>query len=110
LYNTLIPDFKALHAAEFQASLKFRKEHKAPTIPITPELNTKFRAKERGRFDEMIRQKEQDMDRVKEERRKAKEKEDMEEVKELRKKAVPKANEVPEWYAGAPKRGSNVHS
>jgi len=105
-----IPDFKALHAAELQASLVFRKERKAPTVPITPELTTKLRAKERERFDEVIRQKEMEMNRIKEQRRKAREEEEALEVKELRKRSVPRANEVPDWYADAPKKGGSVHS
>jgi hypothetical protein len=105
-----IPDFKALHAAELQASLVFRQERKAPTVPITPELTTKLRAKERERFDEVIRQKEIEMNRIKEERRKAREEEEALEVKELRKRSVPRANEVPDWYADAPKKGGSVHS
>lgn len=55
----------------------------------------------------MVRRKEDEMERVKEERRRALEEEEMRLVKELRKKAIPKANEVPEWYADAPKRGGS---
>lgn len=108
-HHASIPDFKALHTAELQKSLEFRRERKAPTVPITPELNTVLRAKQRERFDEMMRQKEMDMDRVKEEQRKVREQEVELEVKQLRKKAVPKAHEVPEWYADAPKRSGSVH-
>jgi hypothetical protein len=108
--NTPIPDFKSLHAAELQTSLAFRKEHIAPTMPITPELSTKFRAKEREQFDKVMRQKEEEMERIKEARQKARQEEEDREIKELRKKAVPKAHEVPEWYVDAPKRGGGVHS
>jgi hypothetical protein len=105
-HDAPIPDFKALHAAELQASLTFRKEHVAPTVPVTPKLKTKLRAKERESFDEMMRQKEEEMDRIKEQRRKAREEEEEMEVKELRKRAIPKANEVPKWYGDAPKRST----
>jgi len=107
--NAPIPDFKSLHAAELQTSMTFRKDHIAPTMPVTPELSTKFRAKERERFDKVMRQKEEEMRRIKEAREKARQEEEDREIKELRKKAVPKAHEVPEWYADAPKRGGGVH-
>jgi len=105
-----IPDFKALHAAELQASLAFRQAHVTPTIPVTPELNTEFRARERQKFDELMRRKTEEMERVKDERRKAREEEEEREVKELRKKAIPKANDVPEWYADAPRRSGSVRA
>ncbi|KIM82197.1 hypothetical protein PILCRDRAFT_785620 [Piloderma croceum F 1598] len=110
LRNAPIPDFKSLHAAELQTSRAFRKEHIAPTMPITPELSTKFRAKEREQFDKVMRQKEEEMGRIKEARQKARQEEEDREIKELRKKAVPKAHEIPEWYADAPKKGGAVHS
>ena len=109
-HNAPIPDFKTLHAAELQASLAFRKEHVAPTVPITPELSTKLRAKEREKFEKTMRRKEEEMDRIKEARKKARLEQEEMEIKELRKKAVPKAHEVPEWYMDAPKRGGGVHS
>jgi len=60
--------------------------------------------KERREFDEMVREKEREKERLEEEQRKLKEEEDEKELKELRKKLVPKAHEVPEWYKEAPKR------
>ena len=98
-----IPDFKVLHEAR-PVSLACRKH-----VPITPAppimLHTEIRAKEREKFDEMMRMKEEDMEREKEERRRQREAEEEREIKELRKRAIPKANEVPEWYADMPKRG-----
>lgn len=71
-------------------------------------MNTEFRAKERQKFDELMKHKVEEIERVKEERRKEKEAEEEREMKELRKKAIPKANEVPEWYAGAPRKLGSV--
>lgn len=105
-----IPNFKALHAAELQASIAFRQAHIAPTVPISPELNTEFRAKEREKFEELMRRKVEEMDRVKETKRKEREAEEERELKELRKKTIPKANEVPEWYAAAPRRVGSVRA
>lgn len=105
-----IPDFKTLHETELKASIAFRKEHVVPTIPITPDLNTKSRAKEREKFDDLIKLKEEEMNREREERRRVREEEEAREVKELRKRTIPKAHDVPEWYADAPKRSGSVHS
>lgn len=55
-----------------------------------------------------MKHKVEEIERVKEERRKEKEAEEEREMKELRKKAIPKANEVPEWYAGAPRKLGSV--
>ncbi|SJK99716.1 uncharacterized protein ARMOST_03027 [Armillaria ostoyae] len=98
-----IPDFKALHAAE-QAKLAARKEHIIPVKPIAKEFSTDERIKERRIFDERIKEKEVEMERALEERRKQREQEEEREVRELRRKAVPKAHEVPEWYKDAPRR------
>lgn len=102
-----IPDFKALHEAH-QASLTCRK-HIVPIVPAPPVmLHTEIRARERERFDEMMRMKEEDMERAREERRKQQEVEEEREIKELRRRAIPKANEIPEWYAEMPKKGGGV--
>ncbi|KAK0476412.1 hypothetical protein IW261DRAFT_422127 [Armillaria novae-zelandiae] len=98
-----IPDFKALHAAE-EARLAARKEHIIPVKPIAKEFSTDERIKERRMFDERIKEKEAEMERALEERRKQREQEEEKEVRELRRKAVPKAHEVPEWYKDAPRR------
>jgi hypothetical protein len=73
-------------------------------------LNTEFRAKERQKFDELMRRKVEEMERAKEEKKKEREAEEERELKELRKKAIPKANEVPEWYADAPRRPGSIRA
>ncbi|KAH7923783.1 hypothetical protein BV22DRAFT_1130357 [Leucogyrophana mollusca] len=99
-----VPDFRALHLAH-QASVACRKANIVPIVPTAPiELSTEQRAREREKFDEMMRQKAEEIERVKEERRKQQEAEEEREIKELRKRAIPKAHEVPEWYADVPKR------
>ena len=93
-----------------KASVAFRKEHIVPTVPVTPDLNTKYRAKEREKFDEFMRGREEEMGRVREEKRRQQEAEDEKEIREIRKRAIPKAHDVPDWYASAPKRGNNSKS
>lgn len=109
-FHDSIPDFRALHEQQMKASVAFRKEHIAPTIPVTPDLNTKYRAKEREKFDELMRSKEEEMEHVREEKRKQQEVEDEKEMREIRKRAIPKAHDVPDWYASAPKRGTGSQS
>lgn len=100
-----VPDFKVLHEAH-QASLAWRKEHIVPIVPAAPiALSTEIRAREREKFDRMVRIKEEDIQRAKEERRRQRDAEEEREIKELRKRAIPKANEIPEWYAEMPKKG-----
>ncbi|KAG6876757.1 hypothetical protein C0993_000607 [Termitomyces sp. T159_Od127] len=98
-----VPDFKTIHAAE-EARLGLRKRSMVPTVPLPFELSTDGRAREREKFEEHLRQKERESQRVLEEKRR--EEQEMEEraIKELRKKAVPRAHEVPEWYKDVPKR------
>lgn len=99
-----IPNFKALHEAH-EASTACRKLV-VPTVPAPPiMLNTEIRAREREKFNEMIRMKEEDLERAKEEHRRQREAEEEREIKELRRQAIPKANEVPKWYADMPKKG-----
>ncbi|KAG1742611.1 uncharacterized protein EDB91DRAFT_287127 [Suillus paluster] len=103
-----VPDFKALHEAH-QASLACRKEHLVAIVPGPPiMLSTEIRAREREKFDQMMRMKEEEIERAKEERRRQRDAEEEREIKELRKRAIPKANEVPEWYADMPKKGGSV--
>ena len=109
-YRDGIPDFRALHERHLKASVAFRKEHIVPTVPVTPDLNTKYRAKEREKFDEFMRGREEAMGRVREEKRRQQEAEDEKEIREIRKRAIPKAHDVPDWYASAPKRGNNSKS
>ncbi|KAG2037538.1 hypothetical protein BDR03DRAFT_956837 [Suillus americanus] len=103
-----VPDFKVLHEAH-QASLAWRKEHVVPMVPAPPiVLSTELRAREREKFDQMVRIKEEEIQRAKEERRRQRDAEEEREIKELRKRAIPKANEIPEWYADMPKKGGSV--
>jgi len=99
----VIPDFGATHAAH-GASLARRKEQNAPIIPEAFSFSTEARAREREKFDERMRAKQEEKERQLEERRKQRELEEEQEVKELRQRAVPKAHEMPEWYANMPKR------
>ncbi|KAI0368909.1 hypothetical protein BV20DRAFT_431524 [Pilatotrama ljubarskyi] len=98
-----IPDFKALHAMQ-QSVLAQRKAEIVPVVPLPIELSTEARAREREKFEEARRAREAELERQREERRRQQELEEEREIKELRKRAVPKANEVPEWYAFAPKK------
>ncbi|OJT03096.1 hypothetical protein TRAPUB_6439 [Trametes pubescens] len=98
-----IPDFKALHAMQ-QSMLAQRKAEIAPVVPLQIELSTEARAREREQFEEARRAREAELERQREERRRQQELEEEQEIRELRKRAVPKANEVPEWYALAPKK------
>ncbi|KZT30976.1 hypothetical protein NEOLEDRAFT_1126667 [Neolentinus lepideus HHB14362 ss-1] len=106
-YANPIPDFKALHAAQ-DASLAARREHIRRLVPPPLELNTEVRAREREKFEETRRAREQEIQREMEERRRQKEIEEEKEIRELRKRAVPKANAIPDWYADAPKKKGAV--
>ncbi|KZT08774.1 uncharacterized protein LAESUDRAFT_55024 [Laetiporus sulphureus 93-53] len=98
-----IPDFKAMHAAQ-ETALAVRREQIVPVLPVGLELHTDARARERERFDEARREREREVEQQMEEARRVRELEEAREIRELRKRAVPKANEIPEWYANAPKR------
>ncbi|KAI0652563.1 hypothetical protein C8Q79DRAFT_997569 [Trametes meyenii] len=98
-----IPDFKALHALH-QSQLAQRKAEIVPVVPLPVEFQTDARAREREKFEEARRAREAELERQREERRRQQELEEEREIKELRRRAVPKANEVPEWYALAPKK------
>ena len=98
-----IPDFKALHAAQESVLAQKRAEIQV-TKPVEFGLATEVRAQERERFEEARRARERELERLAEERRRQREMEEEAEIRELRRRAVPKANEVPEWYAFAPKR------
>lgn len=103
-----VPDFKILHEAH-QASVAWRKEKVVPIVPAPPiVLCTELRAREREKFEEMVRIKEEEIERAKEERRRQRDAEEEREMKELRKRTIPKANEIPEWYADMPKKGGGV--
>jgi hypothetical protein len=97
-----VPDFKALHAAQ-EAYLASRKEQITPVVPVAMEFSTDTRAKERVKFDQMMREKELEIQRQKEEKRRQREMEDEKEIQELRKKAIPRAHQVPGWYSNIKK-------
>lgn len=99
-----VPDFKALRSSH-QAEFVFRKAGVIPSVPVVPFFfSTEQRAKEREKFDETVRRKQEEMERLKEEQRRREAEEEERVIKELRRRAIPKANEVPEWYADMPKR------
>ncbi|KAI8990656.1 hypothetical protein BD414DRAFT_307741 [Trametes punicea] len=98
-----IPDFKALHAMQ-ESLLAQRKAEIVPVVPQPIEFQTEARAHEREKFEEARRAREAELERQREERRRQQELEEEREIKELRRRAVPKANEIPEWYAFAPKK------
>ncbi|KAL6304030.1 hypothetical protein BKA93DRAFT_317174 [Sparassis latifolia] len=102
-----VPDFKAMHALQESQTLA-RKEQIAPVIPVPIEFATDVRAREREKFEEGRRERERALEALMEERRREKELEEELEVKEMRRRAIPRANEVPEWYATAPKRTKNT--
>ncbi|KAH9950944.1 hypothetical protein B0H21DRAFT_409263 [Amylocystis lapponica] len=102
-----VPDFKALHAAQ-ESLFASRREHIVPTVPLELELYTDVRAREREKFEEARRAREHELELQTEERRRLRELEEEKEIKELRKRAVPRANEIPDWYADAPKKAGKT--
>ncbi|KAG6835909.1 hypothetical protein H0H93_013472 [Arthromyces matolae] len=97
-----VPGSKEIHSA-LQGTIR-RKENIAPTVPMPFRLTTHTRAHEREKFDEHVREKDRELQRVLEQKRREEEEIEEREIRELRKKAVPKAHEVPEWYKDVPKR------
>jgi hypothetical protein len=81
-----------------------RSKRRPLIVPEEFRFSTEQRAKERGRFDEAVRVKQEERERQLEEERAVKAVEDEREIKELRKRTIPKAHAVPEWYAGMPRR------
>lgn len=102
-----IPDFKALHAAH-ESTMAQRRAEVRPTVPVGFDFATDARVQDRERYEEGRRARERELERQAEERRRQRELEEEAEIKELRRRAVPKANEVPEWYAFAPKRAKSI--
>ncbi|KAF8131417.1 hypothetical protein EV363DRAFT_1329982 [Boletus edulis] len=100
-----VPEDKAYRTSRQAAFTFHRPEGIVPSVPAVPFFSyTEQRAKEREKFDEMVKRKEEDMQRLKEEQRRCNAEEEERAIKELRRKAIPKANEMPEWYADMPKR------
>lgn len=100
-----IPDYKAQHV-QLEAVIAHRKENIHPTVPLPLELHTHERAKEREKFDQILKEKGRELEREMEKRKKEEEENEAREVRELRKKAVPRAHDVPDWYKEVPKRKS----
>ena len=99
-----IPDFKALHAMQQSVLSQRRRAEVHPTVPVEFGLATEARAAERERFEAARRAREAEAEALAAEARRQRELEEEAEVRELRRRAVPRANEVPEWYALAPKK------
>lgn len=87
-----------------EKELTERREQIVPVMSLPLELHTDVRAQEREQFEEGLRARHKEAERLAEEIRKEKEMEEEREIRELRRRAVPKANEIPEWYQHAPKR------
>ncbi|KAJ4464371.1 hypothetical protein J3R30DRAFT_3767145 [Lentinula aciculospora] len=98
-----IPDFKASHSVQ-DALLTSIKGQIKPVVPLQVEMHTDARARERGKFNDQLREKELQARRAHEERKRQQAKDEERELKEQRKKAIPKANLVPDWYKDAPRR------
>lgn len=96
-----------MYEAEAQR-LAARREQIAPILPGHVELNTDARAQEREKYDEARRAREMEAERLLEEKRRLQALEEEKAIRELRRRAVPKANEVPDWYAHAPKRSRDT--
>ena len=73
-----------------------------------PKLSTEVRAAQRREFDDAIRQKEVELERLREERAKQLEREEAEWRKQERRRLDQnvKAKPIPEWYQNAPRRGN----
>ncbi|KZT73307.1 hypothetical protein DAEQUDRAFT_808413 [Daedalea quercina L-15889] len=99
-----IPDFRAMHAAQ-EAARAARRGQIVPVVPQEVHFPTDVRARERERFEEGRRAREREVALQVEERRRLREIEEEKEVREMRRRAVPRANEVPDWYADAPRKG-----
>lgn len=98
-----IPDFKILHA-QIGASQAHRKENVHPVTAQPFHWATDQRIKQRREFDDMVREKVRQREVLEEQKRKELEEEEERGIRELRKRLIPKANVVPEWYKGVPRR------
>ncbi|KAF9077789.1 hypothetical protein BDP27DRAFT_1311680 [Rhodocollybia butyracea] len=98
-----VPDFKASHAAQDALLSSLRGQIK-PVAPLPMEFHTDARARERIKYNERVREKELEMERALEEKKRQQAEEVERELRELRKKAIPKAHAVPDWYKDAPRR------
>ena len=85
-----------------------RKEIRPVYPSAAPKLSTEARAAQRREFDEAIRQKEAELERLRAERARQLEREEAEWRKQERRRLNQnaKANPIPEWYQNAPRRGN----
>ncbi|KAJ3781609.1 hypothetical protein GGU10DRAFT_379371 [Lentinula aff. detonsa] len=98
-----VPNFEASRSAQ-DVLLTSLKDHIRPVFPLPVEMHTDARARERSKFDELVREKELQASRALKEKKRQQAEEEKREIKEQRKKAIPKAHPVPEWYKDAPRR------
>jgi len=91
-----------------QGSHPIRKQFQQVYSSAAPKLLTEVRATQRREFDEAIRQKEVELERLREERARQLEQEEVEWRKQERRRLDQnaKANPIPEWYQNAPRRGN----
>jgi hypothetical protein len=104
-----IPDFARLHQANAQkvaARIQRIKASAKVTVPASPHLSTKHRAKKRAVFDAALAHKEKITIQLREERTREDAKREELETKELRRKLDEgvKANPVPAFYHERPRR------
>jgi hypothetical protein len=92
-----------------QGSHPIRKQVPQVYSSTAPKLLTETRAAQRREFDEAIRQKEAELERLHEERARQLEREEAEWRKQERRRLDQnaKANPIPEWYQNAPRRGNS---
>lgn len=96
---------RAMHRKAYQAEREQERAGGGRDLGVQPFVfATSQRAIERARFDEMMREKEETMRRARERARAEAMAREESEVREMRRRMVPRANEVPSWYAEKPKR------
>ena len=91
-----------------QGSRPTRKQGQQVYPSAAPKLSTETRAAQRREFDEAIRQKEAELERLRAERAEQLEQEEAEWRKQERRRLDQKvkANPIPEWYQNVPRRGN----
>ena len=95
-------------SASSQGSRPIQKQVTQAYSSVAPKLLTEVRAAQRREFDDAIRQKEAELERLREERAKQLEREEAEWRKQERRRLDQnvKAKPIPEWYQNAPRRGN----
>lgn len=104
-----VPDFARLHQTHAQkvaARIQRIKASARMTVPASPHLSTKHRAKKRAVFDAALAHKERITIRLREEQRKKDAEQQEVETKELRKRLDEgvKANPIPSFYDERPRK------